>query len=655
MSCMFIPPDCIRPSFFLIIFDHYALFFSLCTFAASSLPNTARSTQHVRKSNDMSYLSEKKDYATSLKIFDNQFVIKKMKKNFFISEKCSTFALDFEKNMKKLRTLIVCYFALTFLSQSVGAEVFVTKKFENTPLREVVRTLEKKTHCTISYNENEVDVQKLITADYHKENLLIVVKRTFGRQYAVSMNGKNIMVSLKDYSSQRERPAAPSYDGGIPAQGVAAADSAYRAQLLAQHIDSIRTTYSIHTHSRLDTIFNITQHIETREVEPIPVPQTNRSHRFIAGVGTGYGEVHRNGHIAAQADVSYAYFFSPKWGIGLGIGADYYHSRRRYSDHFTQVGYTDSDIEPKATISVDHENMQRDERLLVLNLPVGVQMEYPVKNNRNDRPMYIYGAWGMRIGYPIMHQTTIAGECHKRGYYEKWDLTLTDMHEYTAGTIREYESIDVCPLIVAPQIEMGVAIPIGDKLDIGIGAYGNVSVWNKGDVFPWQVGAKLSLRWNKPTKAKPQPMRYEQVLVADTTWQVIEVVDTVRIAHYDTIWHPAEAITRVMEKSIIWFDLDKTIPKLDPPGMIDEIAAILVQYPEQKVEINGHTCDLGGKAYNERLSLRRAKAVYQLLLKRGVRPEQMKIQAFASSEPYYSKSHDRYLDRRVEIVPIANK
>ena len=557
--------------------------------------------------------------------------------------------------MKRLRNIIIFLFTLLSLAQPIDAELLVTKKFDNTPLKEVVRSLEKKTHYTISYNENDVDAEKLITADYHKTDLLTIVKRTFGRRYSVSVSGKRITVSLKDYSVRRERPAAPSYDGGVASQGVAASDSAYRAKLLALNIDSIRTTYSIQTNSRLDTVFHITQHVEERELEQQPEMVNKNSHRIIAGLGAGYGEVHRHGHLAAQADVEYAYFFTPNWGIGFGIGSDYYHSRHCYSEHFAETGYRDTDTEPKAVMLVDENNMRRDERLLVLNLPIGLQMEYPVSQKEKDRPIYIYSVLGARVGYPILHEITLVGSRQAKGYYEKWDLTLQDMHEYSTMAVDEKKSMDVQPLVIAPQAEIGIGIPVKENVDLGLGVYANASVWNKGDNLPWQVGAKLSLRWNKPEKAKPQPTRYEQVVVADTTWEVIEVVDTIRIAHYDTIWHPAEAITRVMEKSIIWFDLDKTIPKLDPPEMIDEIAAILVQYPEQKVEINGHTCDLGGKAYNERLSLRRAKAVYQLLLKRGVRPEQMKIQAFASSEPYYSKSHDRYLDRRVEIVPIINK
>ena len=66
------------------------------------------------------------------------------------------------------------------------------------------------------------------------------------------------------------------------------------------------------------------------------------------------------------------------------------------------------------------------------------------------------------------------------------------------------------------------------------------------------------------------------------------------------------------------FDFDKATLRPDAVAILGEAVEILKRYPELKVEVAGHTDQCGKDGYNQKLSERRAKAVYDYLTSNGV-------------------------------------
>lgn len=88
------------------------------------------------------------------------------------------------------------------------------------------------------------------------------------------------------------------------------------------------------------------------------------------------------------------------------------------------------------------------------------------------------------------------------------------------------------------------------------------------------------------------------------------------------------------------------------------IVAELLKQNERKLDIAGHTDDVGGEKYNEKLSLRRANAVKEALIELGVMPGQISTQGMGMKQPRraYSSAQDaqnldtlRAENRRAEI------
>lgn len=100
------------------------------------------------------------------------------------------------------------------------------------------------------------------------------------------------------------------------------------------------------------------------------------------------------------------------------------------------------------------------------------------------------------------------------------------------------------------------------------------------------------------------------------------------------------------------FDLDSS--RLNPPALaaLDEVIASLgATRIAGDVLVVGHTCSLGTDAYNQALSERRARAVYDYLTANGVDPGLLRWEGQGESSPRYSNETEesRKRNRRVEI------
>ena len=104
-------------------------------------------------------------------------------------------------------------------------------------------------------------------------------------------------------------------------------------------------------------------------------------------------------------------------------------------------------------------------------------------------------------------------------------------------------------------------------------------------------------------------------------------------------------------KSKLLFTTDSAVLKPEAVEMVAKLGDILAKYSEDRIRIAGFTDSTGSVAHNEELSLRRAKAVRDLLQERGVKAEQMMVQGMGPQRPVASNgaAAGRAQNRRVEL------
>ncbi len=101
----------------------------------------------------------------------------------------------------------------------------------------------------------------------------------------------------------------------------------------------------------------------------------------------------------------------------------------------------------------------------------------------------------------------------------------------------------------------------------------------------------------------------------------------------------------------IKFDFDKADIKPEFHNELNKLGEFLKEFPKAKGTIEGHTDSLGGKKYNERLSLRRAESVRSYLIKNfGIDAGRIAVKGFGLTKPVADNKtrEGRAINRRSE-------
>jgi len=124
---------------------------------------------------------------------------------------------------------------------------------------------------------------------------------------------------------------------------------------------------------------------------------------------------------------------------------------------------------------------------------------------------------------------------------------------------------------------------------------------------------------------------------------------------YDTSdLFPWDSIDKAFKRPIL-FAFDSASIKPQSLHIIDEIVDKLLSYPKIRLEIQGHTDNIGAIEYNQKLSDLRAKAVMDALLKGGINPRRLRSRGFGMSKPIAPNDteENRAKNRRTEFVITA--
>jgi len=106
----------------------------------------------------------------------------------------------------------------------------------------------------------------------------------------------------------------------------------------------------------------------------------------------------------------------------------------------------------------------------------------------------------------------------------------------------------------------------------------------------------------------------------------------------------------------VFFNSGKWDVKSDSYAELDRLVALLSDITSLKIEISGHTDNIGSVSFNELLSQRRADAVVNYLAGKGVDKKRLSAKGYGQSKPVDSNNtaEGRALNRRTEFEIIEN-
>ncbi len=118
----------------------------------------------------------------------------------------------------------------------------------------------------------------------------------------------------------------------------------------------------------------------------------------------------------------------------------------------------------------------------------------------------------------------------------------------------------------------------------------------------------------------------------------------------------AAAAPEIIEKGRttlkVLFDTDKADIKKGYFGDVDKLIAVMKQYPDLNVTIEGHTDNRGGAPYNKKLSQRRADSVKKYMVSKGIDAKRLNAVGYGLEKPIASNAtkEGRAKNRRVEAA-----
>jgi outer membrane protein OmpA-like peptidoglycan-associated protein len=104
-------------------------------------------------------------------------------------------------------------------------------------------------------------------------------------------------------------------------------------------------------------------------------------------------------------------------------------------------------------------------------------------------------------------------------------------------------------------------------------------------------------------------------------------------------------------KGDVTFDTNSTVVRPGLQSELDRVAGVMNQYPNTLVRVEGHTDSKGSNEYNMDLSNRRALAVKNLLIQRGIADGRLDVAGYGETMPVATNETEagRQKNRRVEI------
>lgn len=119
-----------------------------------------------------------------------------------------------------------------------------------------------------------------------------------------------------------------------------------------------------------------------------------------------------------------------------------------------------------------------------------------------------------------------------------------------------------------------------------------------------------------------------------------------------TVERVSESVILINFDSDILFAVDSASLASSSQGTLTEVGSVIHDFPKTAVVVQGHTDSTGSEEHNQTLSERRAKAVYNYLIGRGIDGRRMTAVGYGESLPVAANDSDwgRQQNRRVDIL-----
>lgn len=397
--------------------------------------------------------------------------------------------------------------------------------------------------------------------------------------------------------------------------------------------------------------------------------------------------------------LNYTFPLGAHFSLLTGIQAGYYNAKASVKDGTQFSSYAVDDQGSAFQYKVTATGYKETQHFLAAGIPVMIQ--YHTEGNTQW-----YIAAGGKVLVPFSGETKAsAQQLVLTGYYPDVNVELKDLPQHGFGTVNNWQSKtnNDLKLAATASLATGFRFELSEKLhlytglfvDYGVNdlrkdatpstsivAYSPTSISNvqgtgmmpmseHAKLLAYGIQVRLGFGGNskkqhrsKPVEETPAPAKPVPATPAPATPAPAPAtpaptpvatapapapVTPVATAPATT---PTVAEAALVAAPVTFGKLGKiTVPESLVPHL-DSVAAILQQYPNLRVSIVGHTCNIGTQKENQRVGMARAKAVARYLHNKGIADSRMDISTVGESDPALpnTSEHNRSVNRRVVVT-----
>ncbi|MGH9408915.1 MAG: OmpA family protein [Vicinamibacterales bacterium] len=192
-----------------------------------------------------------------------------------------------------------------------------------------------------------------------------------------------------------------------------------------------------------------------------------------------------------------------------------------------------------------------------------------------------------------------------------------------------------------------------DPCDVETGRTSTVSA-----VATDSIGCSVTYAWSAPGGSFTNPQGQSTPWTAPMQEGPVPVTVTVRCPSDNKTASDTVTVqvhkppVKVYNFEDVHFDFDRYSLRPEALRTLDEAIRTLQDNPDLKIEIEGHTCNIGTAEYNLALGERRANAVRDYLVSRGVSADRLHTVSYGEERPKYDNSREetRRLNRRAALT-----
>jgi outer membrane protein OmpA-like peptidoglycan-associated protein len=342
--------------------------------------------------------------------------------------------------------------------------------------------------------------------------------------------------------------------------------------------------------------------------------------------------------------LGYSFRLSSNVDLLTGVSGGIYRTKATLKDGVISSSYQVDDMGSAFQYNVRATGYQETQKFFAASVPILLQY------HTTGEGLQWYFDGGGKVFAPF--GSNVNGSARQlvlSGYYPDFNIDVSNLPQHGFGTVNGWKSTATAKLKAGAALSAATGVSFGlsggTRLYAGLFVdYGLTAITQKGDSLPLvayssgglntaKAGSILNMHGTGSAKLFSLGL---QVRISFATGRSKPATPETKGNQEpppvrDTL---GDEQLEVIEGSVVFGLLGETVVPEIQKKHLDEVAAIMKQFPAIRISLVGHTCDGESEPEEKRVGVDRAKSVASYLRSKGIDPSRMEVSPTSESDVF---------------------